>query len=32
MALPFYMVYARQELGAPPYEMGWFLTTQGWEA
>ena len=28
MALPFYVVYARQELGAPPEAVGWFLLAQ----
>jgi len=28
MALPFYVVYARQELGAPPEAIGWFLLLQ----
>lgn len=28
MALPFYVVYARQELGAPPEAVGWFVLLQ----
>jgi len=28
MALPFYIVYARQELGAPPEAVGWFILSQ----
>ncbi len=28
MALPFYVVYARQELDAPPGAVGWFLLAQ----
>ncbi len=28
MALPFYIVYARQELGAPPDAVGWFMLFQ----
>ena len=28
MALPFYVVYARQELGGPPEAVGWFLLAQ----
>ena len=28
MALPFYIVYARQELGAPPGAIGWFMLAQ----
>ena len=28
MALPFYVVYARDELGAPPEAVGWFLLAQ----
>ena len=28
MALPFYVVYAREELGAPPEAVGWFLLAQ----
>ena len=28
MALPFYIVYARQELGAPPEAVGWFVLLQ----
>ena len=28
MVLPFYIVYARQELGAPPGAIGWFLLAQ----
>jgi len=28
MALPFYVVYAREELGAPPGAVGWFLFVQ----
>lgn len=28
MALPFYVVYAREELGAPPGAVGWFLLAQ----
>jgi MFS family permease len=28
MALPFYVVYARDELGAPPEAIGWFLLAQ----
>jgi len=28
MALPFYIVYARQELGAPPESIGWFVLLQ----
>lgn len=28
MALPFYVVYAQQELGAPPEVVGWFLFAQ----
>jgi len=28
MALPFYVVYARQELSAPPEAVGWFLFAQ----
>ncbi|HIE57726.1 MAG TPA: MFS transporter [Anaerolineales bacterium] len=28
MALPFYVVYARQELGAPTEAVGWFLLAQ----
>jgi len=28
MVLPFYIVYARQELGAPPGAIGWFMLAQ----
>jgi MFS-type transporter involved in bile tolerance (Atg22 family) len=28
MALPFYVVYAREEMGAPPEAVGWFLLAQ----
>jgi predicted MFS family arabinose efflux permease len=28
MVLPFYIVYARQELGAPPAAIGWFMLAQ----
>jgi MFS family permease len=28
MALPFYVVYAREELGAPPEAVGWYLLAQ----
>jgi len=28
MALPFYVVYARRELGAPPEAIGWFVLLQ----
>jgi len=28
MVLPFYVVYAREELGAPPDAVGWFLLAQ----
>ncbi len=28
MAMPFYVVYAREELGAPPEAVGWFLFVQ----
>jgi hypothetical protein len=28
MALPFYVVYAREEVGAPPEAVGWFLLAQ----
>jgi MFS family permease len=28
MAMPFYVVYARQELGAPPEAVGWFVLFQ----
>jgi len=28
MALPFYVVYAREQLGAPPEAVGWFLFAQ----
>lgn len=28
MALPFYVVYARRELGAPPEAVGWFMMLQ----
>jgi MFS family permease len=28
MVLPFYIVYARQELGAPPGAIGWFVLAQ----
>ncbi len=28
MALPFYVVYARDEVGAPPEAVGWFLLAQ----
>ena len=28
MALPFYVVYAREQLGAPPDSIGWFLLAQ----
>ena len=28
MVLPFYVVYARQELGAPPGAIGWFVLAQ----
>ena len=28
MALPFYVVYAREELGGPPEAVGWFLLAQ----
>ena len=28
MALPFYVVYAREKLGAPPEAVGWFLLAQ----
>ena len=28
MAMPFYVVYAREELGAPPEAVGWYLLAQ----
>lgn len=28
MVIPFYVVYAREELGAPPQAVGWFLLAQ----